>query len=71
MHIGRLIESEFRRQGRRVSWLAGELNMVRVNVYDIFKRESIDTALLQRISRLLNHNFVQEVADETERQLQE
>jgi len=51
--------------------LAGELNMVRVNVYDIFKRESIDTALLQRISRLLNHNFVQEVADETERQLQE
>lgn len=62
MHIGQMIELELRRQGRSKAWLARELNTVRGNVYDILRRESIDTALLTRISLLLDHNFLADLA---------
>ena len=45
------------RQERGVSWLAEKLHCDRTNVYDIFKREGIDTRLLERISIILNRNF--------------
>jgi len=57
IHIGKIIEEEFYRQGRSVSWLANKLCCDRTNVYNIFKRESIDTALLVKISKALNYNF--------------
>lgn len=57
VHIGKLIEAELRRQERSVSWFARNLYCERTNVYDIFKRRSVDTELLMRISRLLNRNF--------------
>ena len=59
VHIGKIIEEEFCRQGRSVSWFANKLCCDRTNVYDIFKRQSLDTALLLRISQLLQHNFFQ------------
>lgn len=62
IHIGKLIERELRRQERSVSWFARNLYCERSNVYDIFKRRSIDTELLLRISRLLGHNFFEEYA---------
>ena len=33
------------------------INRDRQVIYDIFKRESIDTELLQQISKVLNHDF--------------
>lgn len=57
MHIGKLIEEELRRQERSVSWFAKKLYCDRTNVYSIFKRPSIDTELLLRISIILNRNF--------------
>lgn len=57
IHIGHLIEEELRRQERSVTWFAKKLYCERTNVYSIFKRESIDTSLLLRISSILNHNF--------------
>ena len=57
IHIGGLIKVEMQRQGRSVSWLARQLYCDRRNVYDIFKRQSIDTQQLLRISQLLGHNF--------------
>lgn len=57
LHIGQLIEQELRRQERSVSWFARKLCCDRTNVYDIFKRQSIDTTLLLRISRILHRNF--------------
>lgn len=58
-HIGRIIEQVFHDQGRSASWFAEQLHCDRTNVYSIFKRESIDTALLVRISNILQHNFFQ------------
>lgn len=58
IHIGNIIEQVFHEQGRSASWLAKQLHCDRTNVYNIFKRESIDTALLVRISNILQHNFL-------------
>ena len=57
MHIGEHIEKELRQQERSVTWLAKKLCCNRQNVYDIFKRSTIDTELLLRISLILQKNF--------------
>lgn len=57
IHIGKEIETELRRQGRGATWLAQRLHCDRTNVYNIFKREGIDTILLQRIGAVLGRNF--------------
>lgn len=66
VHIGELIEEELRKQERTVTWFAEKLCYERTNVYSIFKRQSIDTELLIRISRILNHNFLRYYANELE-----
>ncbi len=57
IHIDHAIEHVIREQGRSPSWLARQLHCDRTNIYKIFKRESIDTALLQRISDVLDFDF--------------
>lgn len=57
LHIGQLIKEELERQERTVSWFARKLFCDRSNVYKIFKRPTIDTELLLRISVILNHDF--------------
>jgi len=57
IHIGKEIETELRRQGRGATWLAQRLHCDRTNVYNIFKREGIDTILLQRVGAVLHRNF--------------
>lgn len=57
IHIGQIIEQELHLQERSVTWFANKLYCDRTNVYKIFKRKSIDTELLLRISLILNHNF--------------
>jgi len=56
-HIGEIIKEELHRQGRSVTWLARKLYCDRTNVYNIFKRQSIDTETLLRISSILGHDF--------------
>ena len=57
VHIGKLIENTLREDGRSVSWLAKKINYKRDNVYNIFERESINTALLQEIGFALKKDF--------------
>jgi len=60
--IGIIIQKELVRQERSVSWFARKLNCSRENVYGIFKRENIDLLLLIRISKILNRNFLLDIA---------
>lgn len=60
IHIGKTIERELRKQGRSVSWFAKQICCERTNVYSIFKRTSIDTELLLRISTVLSYDFFEE-----------
>ena len=55
--IGKLIETELRRQGKSVTWFSQQLHCARRNVYSIFDRDNIDTTLLMRISRILDFDF--------------
>ncbi len=57
IHIGKIIERVLREQGRSVSWFAKQIYCERTNVYSIFKRSSIDTDLLVRISNVLSYDF--------------
>ena len=57
MQIGVLIREELCRQERTVAWFARKLSCNRQNIYDIFKRTTIDTELLMRISLVLHVNF--------------
>lgn len=44
-------------QGRTTVWLARKLGCARTFVYKIYERPSIDTALLFRVSKILEHDF--------------
>ena len=61
LHIGQLIKSELEKQERTPTWLSKKINCDRTNIYRIFDRESIDTALLSRISTALNRNFFEDL----------
>lgn len=71
VHIGKLIEEELRSQERSVTWFARQLCCERTNVYSIFKRESIDTFLLFRISIILQRNFFILPFEETEENIRQ
>lgn len=62
-HIGELIKAELMRQERGVSWFARKLACDRSNVYRLFQKQSIDTELLVRISRILAKDFFAEFSD--------
>ena len=59
IHIGSLIEQRLSQSSLSVAEFARRINKTRENVYNIFKRPSIDTALLKQISETLNHDFFQ------------
>lgn len=62
-HIGDLIEREVRKQQYPIVDFAEAICCKRNNVYDIFKRDDINVFLLTRISKVLNRNFFQDLAD--------
>lgn len=59
--IGDLIEHEVRKQQIPITEFAQMINCKRNNVYDIFKRNNIDIKQLVDISKVLNHDFLDEV----------
>jgi hypothetical protein len=59
VHIGKKIKQEFNGKGMTISEFGRRINKSRENVYDIFKRKTIDTALLLIISKVLEHDFFQ------------
>lgn len=57
IHIGNIIKEELENQERTVTWFAEKLYCDRTNAYKIFKKQSIDTDLLLRISQILHKDF--------------
>ncbi len=55
--IGKIIKEVTERRGISKSELGRRLNMSPTNVHKIFKRETIDTGLLQNISEVLEYDF--------------
>lgn len=61
--LGIIIKEELERQERTVTWFARKLSCDRSNIYRLFQKNSIDTALLSRISVILKRNFFEELSD--------
>jgi len=57
IHIGKLIEKKFNESGMTKTSFATKLCYRRNNIYNIFKKTTIDVELLYRISDALQHNF--------------
>jgi plasmid maintenance system antidote protein VapI len=57
LHIGSIIKEELEKQERTVSWFARKLCCDRSNIYKLFRRSTIDTELLLRISQILHYDF--------------
>src|SRR6478609_8509660 len=57
VHIGKKIKEVWKNSRLKGTEFATLINRDRQVIYDIFKRESIDTDLLKQISKVLNHDF--------------
>ena len=68
MHIGHLIRNVLDEKRISVRQFAMMANSERTNMYRILDRESIDLSILERYSRILDHNFFQDLSDEYKKQ---
>lgn len=59
VHIGKKIKEVLSKSPMSVVDFAEKINKTRTVAYDIFKRDSVDSVLLNKISKVLNHNFFQ------------
>ena len=66
LHIGQIIRQKVDEKGIKISQLSHRLNYTRRNIYDIFDRESVDSKLLAKISKILDYDFVTEYNTNTE-----
>lgn len=57
IHIGEKIKAQAKEARIGTTELAKVISTTKQNVYGIFKRESIDTALLQKLCKALNYDF--------------
>ncbi len=57
VHVGKKIKEVLVQTRLKKTEFADSINISRTVVYDIFKRETIDTALLKKISTVLKHDF--------------
>ena len=59
LHIGQLIQAQLKKDQRSVGWLSRQIPCSRNHVYKLFKRSSLDSELLFRISVVMQFNFFQ------------
>lgn len=57
VHIGSLIQEKLDENGMKITEFARRIGKTSSNIYNIFERESIDTALLASISSVLGYDF--------------
>lgn len=56
-HLGNCVKNELVRQGRTITWLACEVHCTRENLYKIFRKPWMNTDMLFKISKALEHDF--------------
>jgi len=61
--IGQLIKDKVESSKMEVTEFAKAINRERSNIYDIFKRDSIDTKLLKKIGQVLDYDFFQDLIE--------
>lgn len=64
MNIGKRIKEVLDEKGLTAAWLAEQIPCERSNVYNIFRRSSINVNLLYSLSAILQYDFFKELSDE-------
>ena len=59
--LGQIIKDEVKRQGLKGLDFAERIPCSENNIYKIYNSTSLDTSLLERISKVLNHNFFEDI----------
>lgn len=68
--IGQLIKERVEAKNMDVTAFAKAVGTERSNAYNIFSRDSIDTALLKKIGQVLKYDFFQDLLEpETKREM--
>ena len=67
MHIGKLIRQKLDDRRQSVTWFATQIYCSRSNCYKIFNNHDIDTELLHRICKVLDHDFFKDISRELHR----
>lgn len=62
MHIGKRIKQLVQERKMTVSDFARAIPCSRANVYKIFRKETIDTGLLQQIGQILGYDFFKDLS---------
>ncbi len=62
--IGQLIKERLEASPMKVTAFAKAIGTERTNVYDILKRDSIDTGLLKKIGQVLDYDFFQHMLED-------
>jgi hypothetical protein len=65
VHIGKKIKEVLGQSRFTVTEFASKINKTRTVVYDIFKRHTMDTGLLMKIGRVLDHDFLSYLLPDT------
>lgn len=63
MHIGQLVQIVAKARGMSHAAVGAGINKVPSSVTHMLKKESIDTALLQRLGELMDFNFLEVLAN--------
>ena len=64
MHIGQHIKIVMRQQNVTATQLAKDICCTRTHVHKIFRKDNIDIALLERISKAMKHDFFHDLSEE-------
>ena len=64
MHIGQHIKEIMGQQGVTATQLAKDVSCARLHIHRLFRKENIDIALLERISKALNYDFFRDLSEE-------
>ena len=61
IHIGKLIQSFVKENRINSAQLARDIGKTRQNIYDLYKRDDVEVKLLLSISKVLKHNFFEDI----------
>ena len=61
--VGKRVKDVLKQKHLTVSWLAEQVPCDRSNIYNIFRKNDISTALLRRFCEVLEYNFFKELSD--------
>lgn len=71
IHVGSLVRTELLRQQKSVSWLAEQLGIQRPNCYRILNAQSLQSELLCRLCRVMQHDFFLEISQQISKTLKQ